>query len=210
MGWGSVPDWVSAVANLTIALAAAIAAWQGVKSLTAWRREAVGRRRIELAEEILADFYEARDHFSWVRSPGGFGSESEGRPGREEEDEDVRKDLDMYYRPIKRLSDFADFFAKVSTRRYRVIAAFGADRAKPYDELNAIHARITSAAHMLMMMHRRVRPVTKHSQEQAEKFHHVIWEGYPPDAPDEIKAQLDELVAAVERNFRGEITEAGT
>ena len=42
----------------------------------AWRREFIGRRKIELAEDVLARFYEARDAIARIRSP--FGTSSEG------------------------------------------------------------------------------------------------------------------------------------
>jgi len=35
-------------------LAAVVAGWAGVRGLNAWRTEMVGRRKTELAEEVLA------------------------------------------------------------------------------------------------------------------------------------------------------------
>ena len=55
------PDWVSAIANVLTALSAAVAAGFGVRSLNAWRRETIGRRKVEVAEETLTSFYRVRD-----------------------------------------------------------------------------------------------------------------------------------------------------
>ena len=43
-----------------------MASWEGLR---AWREETVGRRRAELAEEVLADFYRVRDVLHRVRRP---------------------------------------------------------------------------------------------------------------------------------------------
>ena len=42
------------LANLMTGLAAVVAGWAGVRGLNAWRTEMVGRRKTELAEEVLA------------------------------------------------------------------------------------------------------------------------------------------------------------
>jgi hypothetical protein len=49
MEWGSVSDWVMASANVGLAGAAIAAARQGIRALGAWRDEAVGMRRLEIA-----------------------------------------------------------------------------------------------------------------------------------------------------------------
>jgi hypothetical protein len=36
-------------------------AYIGYRGLTKWREERIGKRRVELAEDVLADFYQARD-----------------------------------------------------------------------------------------------------------------------------------------------------
>jgi hypothetical protein len=42
-------------------LAAVVVGWAGVRGLNAWRIETVGRRKTELAEEVLAAFHCAKD-----------------------------------------------------------------------------------------------------------------------------------------------------
>jgi hypothetical protein len=203
-GW----DVLGSVANTITAIAAAAAAWQAWKSLSSWRAETIGRRRLALAEEVLADFYEARDVFRWVRSPMGFAADYEQRPGRDEEPEDVRGHRDTYYAPIKRLSDHSEFFSKLQARKYRVIATFGKAAAKPYDDLQKIHSKIVVAARMLM----NTRPDVSRNERDAEREERqlkIIWEGYSdPDEgdSDEIAEAIDQMVTDVERVFRAEIT----
>lgn len=88
------------------------------------------------------------------------------------------------------------------------VAGRGSPAAKPYDDLESVHARITSAAGMLMRM-ARAGPLSPNATAQFEKFHHVIWEEYPPDQPDEVREKIDKLITDVEQSFRSEITEAG-
>lgn len=57
------------VGNLMMGLSAVVAGWAGIRGLNAWRAETVGRRKTELAEEVLAQFYRARDVLTWVRFP---------------------------------------------------------------------------------------------------------------------------------------------
>lgn len=197
---GSAASWVSAIANLGVAVAAGFAARQGVRSLRAWRDETIGRRRIELAEEVIADFYEARDIIQWARAPFSFGSEVEQRPGRDTEDPNERARKDTFYVPLKRLHDHSEFFSKVQARRYRVIAAFGSDAANPYNRLREIHAKIWTAGNLLMGM-------TRGEDGQ-------LWEDLNrtvttvADPKDPIGAQLDQLVVEVETRFRPEIEAA--
>ncbi len=56
------------IADAITAFSAAIAAISFVVGISTWRREFVGKRRIELAESVLALFYEAADAIQEIRS----------------------------------------------------------------------------------------------------------------------------------------------
>lgn len=204
----AVTDWVSALANVGVAVAAGVAAAQGVKSLTAWRQETLGRRRIELAEEVLAAVYEAKEILEWIRSPASFAAESEGREGREEEDEDVRRQRDTYYPHIKRISDNAEFFARVRAQRYRVIATFGQEATRSHDVIWDVRARVLSAAQTLMRMRMNAPGVAmtefqiERAYEARSRLEAVVWAGLDDDR---ITHELDEMVSATEARFRPEI-----
>lgn len=159
----------------------------------------VGRRRIELAEEVLADFYEARDIVRWVRSPMAYSYESSERPGREQDDDAIRGHRDTFYVPLKRLSENAEFFARMRARRYRVIAAFGPESARAYQEINEVTNRITVSAKALMRLDpRRHDDRTFARQERLEQD---VWEG----DEDEVSARVDAILSSVEERFRKEI-----
>lgn len=80
------------IANVIESFSIIIAAWTVIISLTAWRREYIGKRNLELAEDILSLFYETRDVIGSIRSPLGFvgeGSTRKASPNESHEDKEV-------------------------------------------------------------------------------------------------------------------------
>jgi hypothetical protein len=63
------------IAEVIAASSPAIAALSFLYGVFAWKREFVGKRRIELAEDVLAKFYEAAEAIRAIRSPFGWGEE---------------------------------------------------------------------------------------------------------------------------------------
>ena len=77
MTWTEIGEVIKAVSPAITEITAMVAAVIGIKGLNKWQM--IGRRRSEIAEDVLAGFYEARDRVSAIRSPAGFANESEGR-----------------------------------------------------------------------------------------------------------------------------------
>lgn len=61
----TLSDWLNVVQAGSVVVAAVVAA----RGINTWQREYIGKRRMELAEEVLAMFYEARDAIRDVRAP---------------------------------------------------------------------------------------------------------------------------------------------
>jgi hypothetical protein len=78
---------------------ASIAAIFGINS---WRREIRGRKRYELAEEVLALFYEAKERISAIRSIFGNVEEGNSRKPNPNETPDEQKALNAAYVIIER------------------------------------------------------------------------------------------------------------
>lgn len=79
-------DWISALANVVVAAAAAagaITAWRG---LNTWREELQGRHEYDLARRILTALYRVREAIRAARSPSMSASEYESRPDRAADD----------------------------------------------------------------------------------------------------------------------------
>lgn len=67
--------WAEAITAASAAVTAVSVAW----GISAWRREYVGKRRIELAESVLALFYEAEEAVKAIRSPFAYSGEGKSR-----------------------------------------------------------------------------------------------------------------------------------
>lgn len=150
MELGSVSDWVTALANVFLAGAAVFAAWQGMRTLGAWRDEAVGKRKLEIAEQVLADFYEARDVINGARLPFRMEGEGSTRPKVEGEPEGRKRRLDSYYVVAERLNRREEFFGRLFAHRYRFVTLFGLDSGKPFTELFAIRNDILLSVNFLV------------------------------------------------------------
>jgi hypothetical protein len=117
--------------------------------IDAWRREHTGKRRIELAEDTLALFYEAADVIAHVRSPISFGHEhQEITRGEAESNEqfEARKRASIVF---VRLAPHAELFSRLHAMRYRFMAQVGKEQAQAFVDLRTIVNDIQSAAHML-------------------------------------------------------------
>jgi hypothetical protein len=207
----SYTDWVTAIATTGIAGAAVWAAYLGRKGLNAWRTETIGKRKAELAEQVLADFYEARAIFQFARQPFTFGNEGSTRekiPGETEAETDR---LNSYFAVSERLLKRNDFFASLQARQYRFLALFGhgEDRAGPYDSLLKIRSEVMQAVYGLMAnyMARRQGGQPLDSQLR-EKWENAI--GWRSPENDAVARRIDAIVEAIEKTCRPAIEEVET
>ncbi|MBI4472006.1 MAG: hypothetical protein HY646_05020 [Acidobacteria bacterium] len=202
-------DWSAFLRDVSIIIACATA----VFGIDAWRREFRGKRQIELAEETLALFYEARDAIRHIRSPGAWASEGRTRKGSASESEEEKRLLDTAFVAIERYQKYQELFNKLHSMRYRFMAQFGVERAKPFDDLRTQIDSILTASHMLSMMWTRdhrshgSHPQSEEYRKQIEEFEKVLWEG---SADDPIKPEIERIVREIEATCRGIITSKGT
>jgi len=71
--------------NIGQGIAIILACWAIISGVGAWKREFIGKRKIELAEEVLATFFEVKDNISFIRNP--FASNDEGSSRKREQHE---------------------------------------------------------------------------------------------------------------------------
>lgn len=134
------------IAQAAQSFSVVLASLFAIHGFDAWRREHVGKRRIELAEEVLALFYQARDAIESIRSPFGFSGEGESRKPDPKERPEDKEALDRAYVLIERYNHHTELFAKIHALRYRFMAQIGCDAAKPFDELNRVVNELIVAA----------------------------------------------------------------
>lgn len=61
-------NWINAISAVIQAVSVVVASIFAVRSLRVWRRELVGKRKFEIADEALAAFLAAKDDLIWIRS----------------------------------------------------------------------------------------------------------------------------------------------
>jgi hypothetical protein len=178
-----------------------VATGVGVWGLNTWRNEIVGRRKLELAEDVLAMFYEARDIFGWVRFPGSFGNEGQTRKAEESETEEEKRYKNALFVPIERLQQHHEFFGKLQSMRYRFIAYFGVEAAQPFDKIKDAHSSIVTSARMLVRTYRRYNEERSDHTNQRERWENDIgW--WTREGDDKLNPMINEAVAAIERTCK--------
>lgn len=202
-------DWTSVVQNVFLTIASLVA----IFGIDAWRREYVGKRRMELAEEVLALFFQARDVIRGIRSPLGFSGEGATRKPGSGESPEEKEVLDGAYVAIERYNKHIELFGRIYALRYRFMAQIGIAESKPFDELKEVINDIILAARRLA---RYWRAEDRHfkSEEEREAFCNrvreaeaIFWEG---EDPDPIQPRVDALMADIERTCRGILSSKGT
>ena len=161
---------------VTLAEAGAVimACWAIVSGIGAWKREFIGKRQIELAEQVLAKFFEIKDAIAMIRSPFSHSDEGKTRKRSEHESAATSQLLDRGYVVFERYSTKETVFAEFNTLKYRFMASFGADAEQIFADTNAILNSIFVSAQML-------------------GTHYWQRQGRVPMEPDEGKEHLAEM-----------------
>ncbi len=97
--------------------AVTIASIVAIYGISAWRVEFIGKRRIELAEDVLALFYQAKDAIEAMRSSFGYVGEGTTRQPRSDEKPEHKESLDQAYVLIERYNKYADVFSRLHARK---------------------------------------------------------------------------------------------
>ena len=148
-GSEEVMDVVGILESISVIFASLIVSFTVIFGVNAWRREYIGKRKLELAEEVLALFYEARDAIRYIRNPSGYVGEGSTRNAAPNESPEEKQISDNAYVVFERYNKRQDLFNKLYSMRYRYMAQFGKDSAKPFDDLNKIVNDIFISARML-------------------------------------------------------------
>ncbi len=191
--------WSEAITAVSAAVTAGSVVW----GISAWRREYVGKRRIELAETILALFYEAEEVIKAIRSPLGHTGEGKTRKRRENETEQQAELLDQAYVVFERYQSREKLFAELMSLKYRAMAVFGPSSKVPFETVNRVINEIFSAARILgrhywpkQGKHFRSEEEFEKFSKKLEEFENIFWE--PGVEDDKIGPQVRRAVEKIE------------
>jgi hypothetical protein len=103
------------------------------------------KRRLELAEEVLALFYETADAIRFIRASGGQEAVGKRTPSNNETAK-VSSALNREYAIRNRINQREDLFRKVSEKRYRFRAMFRCDADEPFVMIESLIDELRNAA----------------------------------------------------------------
>ena len=189
--------------NIIQSISIIIAAWAIIIGVTAWRREYVGKRNLELAEEVLSLFYEAKDVLKSIRSPFGFSGEGSTRKAAPNESPEEKEVYDRAFVTFERYNRHSDLFSKLYSMRYRYMARFGRDSIKPFDDLKDIVNEILSAADMLSYYwtERASRNTVdnKKQLDEIREYESIIWW---KGSKDTMEPKIEKIISDIEMQSR--------
>ncbi|WP_159817602.1 hypothetical protein [Cyanobium sp. Copco_Reservoir_LC18] len=189
--------------------------WAAIYGINSWRREHRGKRQIELAEDALALFYEARDAIAGMRHPVSFSGELDAIERGEGEPENVftaRRNASLIFVRYERNSEL---FNKIHAMRYRFMALIGKEQAKPFEDLRNIENDLFQAARMLARLWPRDHFRTKADRDkhfnQIVEFEEIFWGVGGEEDPIEprIQSVIDEIEAVCSKVIVGKKSWSG-
>ena len=187
--------------NVSIILASLFA----IYGFDAWRREHVGVRRIELSEEVLSLFYQARDAIESIRSPFGFGGEGQTRKPNENETAEEKQSLDQAYVLIERYNKHSELFSRIHSLRYKFMALLGQEAAQPFDELNKIVNELLFASHQMARLAKQpLRHFNSEAEEKKDRVNYLKTDRvyYAGGDDDPIAPRVNQTISSIEETCR--------
>ncbi len=149
-------DWLSLVAPLLQAISIAVTAVFAVRGLSAWRRQLLGKRKFEAAEEILLITYKLQRGLHFVRNP--LVLDREGAPDAPDHD----------FAPLNRMNMMRDDLAAFSRARLVARVFFGPSAVAPFDAILSVYNDVALAAGFLLVALRE--PLPEDERERKEEI----------------------------------------
>nr|WP_137831842.1 hypothetical protein [Methylobacterium sp. L1A1] len=184
------PTAISVGKDLILAGAAISTAVVGWRALGKWRDETLGKRRLELAEDVLATFYQVQEVIHDAR--GRFVDAREMVREEGVLDEVARS---VAYAPRRRLRASFDKIVDLRTKRHRFAAVFGQEATKPWDDIEAVLREIDGACDTLLDLRGEHVPRSDPSAAFYAEQRRILGRGGPDDP---IAPRVAQAVADVE------------
>jgi hypothetical protein len=203
-----VSNLTDIISSVIYAVATIFAACVAIYGVNSWKREFRGKRRIELAEEVLSLFYQAKDAIEHIRSPMGYSNEGYTRKQDENETPEQTAAWNMAYVAFERYEKWQETFNKLQSLRYRFMVQIGKEEAEPFNEIRKVINRIFSASRRLSQLwvqrgHAFSNERLEKLAESIQKYEAIFWSG---EENDEIGDRVNKAVSQMERTCRRIIT----
>ena len=194
---------MESIATIGQAVAIISACWAVISGVGAWKREFIGKRRIELAEEVLATFFEIKDAIASIRHAFSSTDEGKTRQRGEHETKEESNLLDRGYIVFERYEAQKEIFQKFNTLKYRFMAAFGEDTEEIFTEINRTLNKIFISSRMLVEHYWQRQGRVEMSKEEfakhLEEMHKhegIFWDTMSEE--DEVRKKLQKIQTKLE------------
>lgn len=174
-------------------------------ALVGWRWQIVGKRRFELAEQLLLQFNHAADVLQNARIPMSRANEGSTR-GRDEHDPDeITRLKDSYWVPAERVNANIEVLAEA--RKNELIARyyFGPDAEKSFRAIKESADSVFEASRMLIMTvrHDGRPPVDQAALDRQHRWERDIWGTFNNE--DRIHVAISEARSKLEKVLTPEL-----
>jgi hypothetical protein len=192
------------LATIVQMVAVISACWAIISGVGAWKREFIGKRQIELAEQVLEKFFEVKDAIAYIRNP--FASTDEGKTRQRRDGETTAESdlLDRGYIVVERYSKKENVFADFNTLKYKFMASFGPETEPIFTDTNKALNSIFVSARMLATHYwqrqGRVQMEKDEFQKHLDEMHRhegIFWD--IGSDTDEIRVQLKAIQERLEQ-----------
>ena len=156
------------------------------------QRTADWKRRSDLAEETLANFFKAKSVFGDARRPFSGPGEGSSRPRPVQENEQQATARDALYAPLERLLAEKELFADLQAKKYRMMALFGSEAGGPFDAITLAYNEMVTGTHGLIRAHMQNWP---HSPA-IDRWEEII--GWGLSEQDRFASRIDVAVSSIE------------
>jgi hypothetical protein len=190
------------ISQIISSIAITVASLVAIRGINAWKREFRGKRDMELAEDVLCLFYRAERAIEAIRNPSYNLAQGQSREPEKNETPEQKQARDRAYVVFKKIMEHGDIFDELHKFRFRFMARFGKEKAKPFDELKRIVDEIWVLAQQLAELWERQFSqgnLIDADQNLKKEYEGVIWSGWGADT---IKPRVDKIIQDIEKVCR--------
>lgn len=139
------------------------------------------KRRVELAETVLSNFYQCVDVFREVRGPVRMQGEADERIRQAHETPQEAELLDAYFVPLARIGKHSVFLSDMMSRRYRSRAVLGVAIDEAFEKVREAGIDIQAAASTLRDIARGGKAAAANNEPLIRQCQSTIWQGKGDD-----------------------------
>lgn len=176
-----------------------IASIAAVIGLFTWRKETRWKRKYELAEEVLAKFYEAHQNIKNIRSRFGYVGEGKSRKKSCNETEVESEIYDINYVVHERFEKNKEAIERLKVLKFRFIAVFGKEHEQLFNDLFKILTNIFFAASELSSI--QLSEYYELTPNEIKKLRKIIYSSTKVEN-DDIEKELQSIIQDVENVCR--------